>query len=71
MELLKLSDSNYIPIHHITRSSRHANYMYIHYQWEGTTYYYRTIIKDDSTLEQELQARLINMTPTKGFTNAI
>lgn len=71
MELLKISDNTYVPIHRIIRISRNANYIYIYYEKGDMTDYYKIFIRDYFTLEQELQARLINVSPTKGFTNAI
>lgn len=71
MDLFKIFDRNYIPIHNITRISRDGDRMYVYYQRGGTTDYHSTTIRDGHTLEQELQSRLVNILPTKGFINAI
>ena len=71
MDLLKISDRNYIPIYNIIRIGRDGDRMYVYYQRGGTTDYHSTNIRDGHTLEQELQSRLVNILPTKGFVNAI
>ena len=71
MELLKLSEYTYIPINSIVRISNEGKYMYVYYQLGSEIDYYTTIIKDDHTIEEEIQSRLINIASTKGFTNAI
>ena len=71
MDLLKISDNYYIPIHNITRISMYDYYMYVYYQRETVEDYARVVLKDGQTLEQELQSRLVNILPTKGFINAI
>lgn len=71
MDLLKISDRNYIPIHNITRISMYDYYMYVYYQRETVEDYARVVLKDGHTLEQELQSRLVNILPTKGPINAI
>ena len=71
MELLKISDNYYMPIHSIVRINRNGVYMFVYYQRGTTEDYARATIKDDRTLEQELQSRLINIDSTKGFINAI
>ena len=71
MDLLKISDRNYIPIHNITRISMYDYYMYVYYQRETVEDYAKVVLKGGHTLEQELQSRLVNILPTKGFINAI
>ena len=71
MELLKISDRNYIPINSIIRIGNEGKYMYIYYQRGSKIDYSRAIIRDDHTMEEEIQSRLVNITSTKGFTNAI
>lgn len=71
MELFKISDRTYIPIHNITRIYNEGPYMYVYYQRETVEDYVRVVLKDGHTLEQELQSRLVNITSTKGFINAI
>lgn len=71
MELLKLSEHNYIPIHSITRIGRDGDHMYVYYQRGSVTDYFAAIIRDGHTMEEEIQSRLINTASTKGFTNAI
>jgi len=71
MELLKISDRNYIPINSIIRISNEGRYMYVYYQRESKIDYSTAIIRDDHTMEEEIQSRLINIASTKGFTNAI
>lgn len=71
MELLKISDSNYIPINSIIRISNEGKHMYVYYQLGSEIDYSTAIIRDDHTMEEEIQSRLINIVSTKGFTNAI
>ena len=71
MDLLKLSDRNYIPIHSITRISMYDYYMYVYYQRGTVEDCTKVVLKDGHTLEQELQSRLVNILPTKGPINAI
>lgn len=71
MELLKISDRIYIPINSIIRISNEGKYMYVHYQRGSEIDYSTAIIRDDHTMEEEIQSRLINIASTKGFTNAI
>ena len=71
MDLLKISDRIYIPIHNITRISMFDYNMYVYYQRETVEDYTKVVLKDGHTLEQELQSRLVNILPTKGPINAI
>lgn len=71
MELLKISDRNYMPINSIIRISNEGPFMYVYYQQGSLTDYNRFVIRDGYTIEQEIQSRLINIASTKGFTNAI
>ena len=71
MELLKISERNYIPINSIIRISNEGRYMYVYYQRGSGIDYSTAIISDGHTMEEEIQSRLINITSTKGFTNAI
>lgn len=71
MELLKISDSNYIPINSIIRIGNEGKYMYVYYQRGAITDSHKTTIRDGYTIEQEIQSRLVNIVSTKGFTNAI
>lgn len=71
MELLKISDRNYIPINSIIRIGNEGKYMYVYYQRGAITDYHTTTIRDGYTIEQELQSRLINIDSAKGFINAI
>ena len=71
MELLKISDRNYIPINSIIRIGNEGKYMYIYYQRVSEIDYSTAIIRDGHTMEEEIQSRLVNIVSTKGFTNAI
>lgn len=71
MELLKISDRNYIPINSIIRISNEGRYMYVYYQRGSKIDYSTAIIRDGHTMEEEIQSRLVNIVSTKGFTNAI
>jgi len=71
MELLKISDSNYIHIHNIIKISIEGTYMYLYYQRGNLMDYHRTVIRGDHTVEQEIQSRLVTILPTKGLVNAI
>lgn len=71
MELLKIYDRTYIPTHSITRICNEGCYMYIYYIVGTEEAYAKVVLKDDRTLEQELQSRLINIDSAKGFINAI
>lgn len=71
MELCKISDRNYIPINSIIRISNEGRYMHVYYQRGSEIDYAIVIIRDGHTMEQEIQSRLINITSTKGFINAI
>lgn len=71
MELLKISDRNYIPVNSIIKISIEGTYMYLYYQRGNIMDYHRTIIRGDHTVEQEIQSRLVTILPTKGPVNAI
>lgn len=72
MELLKISDRNYIPINSIIRIRNEGEYMCVYYQRGSEIDYYSTaIIRDGHTMEEEIQSRLINIVSTKGLINAI
>ena len=71
MELLKISDRNYIPVNSIIKISIEDTYMYLYYQRGNIMDYHRTIIRGDHTVEQEIQSRLVTILPTKGPVNAI
>lgn len=71
MDLLKISDRNYIPIRNITRISMYDYYMYVYYQRETVEDFIKVVLKDGHTLEQEIQSRLVNILPTKRPINAI
>ena len=71
MELFKIYDHSYIPIHTIIKINKEGPFMYIYYQQGSLTDYRRFIIRDGYTMEQEIQSRLVNISPTKGFINAI
>lgn len=71
MELFKISDRNYIPINSIIRISNEGGYMDVYYQRGSEIDYAIVIIRDGHTMEEEIQSHLINITSTKGFTNAI
>lgn len=71
MELLKISDRNYIPINSIIRIGNEGKYMYVYYQRGSKIDYSRSIIRDSHTMEQEIQSRLVTILPTKGPVNAI
>ena len=71
MELLKISDRNYIPINSIIRIGNEGKYMYVYYQLGSEIDYSTAIIRDGHTMEEEIQSRLVNIVSTKGFTNAI
>lgn len=71
MELLKISDYTYIPIHDITRIYNEGPYMHVYYQRDTVEDYAKVVLKDGHTPEQELQSRLVNILPTKGPINAI
>ena len=71
MELLKISDRNYITINSIIRIGNEGKYIYIHYQRGSEIDYSTAIIRDGHTMEEEIQSRLINIASTKGPINAI
>lgn len=71
MELLKISDRNYIPINSIIRIGNEGKYMYIYYQRGSEIDYSTAIIRDSNTMEEEIQSRLVSILPTKGPVNAI
>lgn len=71
MELFKISDRNYIPINSIIRISNEGRHTYVYYQRESEIDYAIVIIRDGHTMEEEIQARLIDIASTKGSINAI
>lgn len=56
MELLKIYYHTYIPTHSITRICNEGCYMYIYYIVGTEEDYAKVVLKDDRTLEQELQS---------------
>lgn len=71
MELFKISDRNYIPIHNIIKIDINGRHMYVYYQRGSEIDYAIVIIRDGHTMEEEIQARLIDIASTKGSINAI
>lgn len=71
MELLKISDRNYIPINSIIRISNEGPFMYVYYQRGSEIDYSTAIIRNGYAMEEEIQSRLVTILPTKGPVNAI